>query len=240
MEYSQPRGEFSPARVVSFLSRRWLFLLTLALGLYVWLPFLAPVLMRLGLEEAGRVVYLIYSFLCHQLPERSFFLFGPQNMYSLAEIQAVWANSNHPLVLRQFIGSPEMGWKVAWSDRMVFMFTSLWLALLALRPVFLRLPRLPWWALALFLLPMFVDGMTHFVSDLSGIGLGFRSSNLWLESLTSGVFGPQFYAGDAFGSFNSWMRLVTGLLFGVGFVWFGAPYLAGSLDEPHLDTMEKA
>jgi len=32
-------------------------------------------------------------------------------------------------------------------------------------------------------------------------------------------------ANDALGSFNSWMRLITGILFAIGLVWFPYPYL---------------
>jgi len=127
--------------------------------------------------------------------------------------------------LRQFIGNPEMGWKVAWSDRMVSMFTSLWLFGLLWWPLRRRLRPLPWWGLVLFLLPMALDGSSHFVSDLSGIGQGFRDSNAWLVALTRGALPPDFYAGDAWGSFNSLMRLLTGILFGLGVAWFGLPYL---------------
>lgn len=118
-----------------------------------------------------------------------------------------------------------MGWKVAWSDRMVSMFTSLWLFGLMWWPLRRWLKPLPWWGLVLFLLPMFVDGTSHFISDLLGIGQGFRDSNIWLATLTKGAFSPGFYAGDAWGSFNSLMRLLTGILFGLGIVWFGLPYL---------------
>jgi hypothetical protein len=75
------------------------------------------------------------------------------------------------------------------------------------------------------LLPMAIDGSSHFVSDLAGIAQGFRDSNAWLAALTNHVFAPSFYAGDAVGSFNSWMRILTGVLFGVGVVWFGFPYI---------------
>ncbi|HSQ27043.1 MAG TPA: hypothetical protein VLM80_07950 [Anaerolineales bacterium] len=75
------------------------------------------------------------------------------------------------------------------------------------------------------MLPMSADGTSHFVSVLFGIGQGFRDSNIWLTALTSNAFSPGFYAGDAWGSFNSLMRLLTGVLFGLGIVWFGFPYL---------------
>jgi len=208
-----------------YLSRHWILVFGLILGLYSGLPFLAPVLMHWGWEIPARAIYLIYSFLCHQLPQRSYFLFGPKLTYSLPEIQAAWQNSRDALILRQFIGNPEMGWKVAWSDRMVSMFTSLWLFGLLWWPLRRRLRPLPWWGLVLFLLPMALDGSSHFVSDLSGIGQGFRDSNAWLVALTRGALPPDFYAGDAWGSFNSLMRLLTGILFGLGVAWFGLPYL---------------
>ncbi|MFZ6029225.1 MAG: DUF2085 domain-containing protein [Chloroflexota bacterium] len=208
-----------------WLSHRWLLLLNLAFGLYVGLPFLAPIFMHIGWNGAGKVIYSLYSWLCHQLPQRSFFLFGDKFTYSLAEVQNAWQNTTDLLLLRQFIGTPEMGWKVAWSDRMVSMFVSTWLSGLLWWPIRRRLPALPLWGLGLFLLPMAVDGTTHFFSDLAGIGQGFRDDNAWLAALSAHVFPASFSAGDAWGSFNSWMRLLTGVLFGLGAVWFGYPYL---------------
>ncbi len=92
-----------------------------------------------------------------------------------------------------------MGWKVAWSDRMVSMFTSVWLFGMIWWLVRRGLKRLPWWGFVLFLLPMAVDGSSHFVSDLAGIGMGFRDSNLWLAVLTHHTLNPAFYTGDAWG-----------------------------------------
>ena len=208
---------------------RWIILFGLVFGLYVGLPFLAPVFMRIGWKGAGSVIYFIYSFFCHQLPERSFFLFGSKFTYSLPEIQAAWQDTTDPIILRKFIGNPEMGWKVAWSDRMVSMFVSLWIFSLLWWPLRRRLPKLPVLGLVLFLLPITVDGATHFLSDLAGIGQGFRDTNLWLAALTHNTFRPEFYAGDAWGSFNSLMRLLTGLLFGLGVAWFLFPLLDGAV-----------
>jgi uncharacterized membrane protein len=207
------------------LRRYWIVPLSIALGVYVGLPFLAPVFMHAGWSSAARVIYFIYSWLCHQLPERSYFLFGPKPTYSLTQVQNAWQNTINPVILRQFIGNPEMGWKVAWSDRMVSMFTSLWLFGLLWWPVRRRLKPLPWWGLLLFLLPMVVDGTSHFVSDLAGIGQGFRDGNLWLAVITQHIFQAAFYSGDAWGSFNSLMRLLTGFMFGLGIVWYTYPYL---------------
>jgi uncharacterized membrane protein len=210
---------------VIWLSRHWVWVISLLLGVYALTPFLAPVLMAMGLVIPAKAIYWVYSFLCHQLPERSYFFFGPKISYSLPEVKLAWQNTNDIFILRQFIGNAQMGWKVAWSDRMVSMFTSLW-AFGVLWGIFRKkIKPLPWWGFILLILPMAIDGTTHLVSDLAGIGQGFRDSNAWLAALTNHAFPAIFYAGDAWGSFNAGMRLITGVLFGLGIVWFGFPYL---------------
>jgi uncharacterized membrane protein len=212
-------------RPVYFFCRHWLAVVVIVLGLFAGLPFLAPVLMQLGWKSAANVIYAIYSTQCHQMPQRSFFLFGPKAMYSLAEVQTVWQHTTNPLVLRQFVGNAQMGWKVAWSDRMVSLYGGLALFTVLWSPLRRRVKPLPWWSFILLALPMVLDGGTHFVSDLAGIGQGFRDTNIWLAALTGNVLPATFYAGDAIGSFNSWMRMVTGMLFGLGVVWFVFPHL---------------
>jgi uncharacterized membrane protein len=198
---------------------------SLLMGIFVFTPFLAPVLMKIGWTAPARVIYWFYSFLCHQLPERSYFLFGPKISYSLPEIKSAWHNTTDILVLRKFTGNAQMGWKVAWSDRMVSMYTGIWFFGLLWGLLKKKAKGLPLWGLVLLILPMAIDGSSHFVSDLAGIGLGFRDTNSWLAALTGSRFAPLFYAGDAWGSFNAWMRLITGLLFGLGLVWYGFIYL---------------
>lgn len=210
---------------VLWFSRHWVLLVSILVGFYVLSPFLAPVLMNVGLTLPGKIIYWIYSYLCHQLPERSYFLFGPKISYSIPEIQSAWKNTNDIVVLRQFVGNPQIGWKVAWSDRMVSMYTSLWLFGMLWGVLRKKVRPLPWWGLVLLLLPMAIDGTTHFFSDLAGLGQGFRDTNSWLAILTNNALAPSFYAGDAWGSFNAWMRLITGISFGLGIVWFGFPYI---------------
>ena len=69
------------------------------------------------------------------------------------------------------------------------------------------------------------------VSDLAGIGQGFRDTNLWLQILTNNVFPITFYRGDTLGSFNSWIRLITGIIFGIALVAFAFPYLENAFAE---------
>lgn len=211
-------------RVVLGISRHWLLIFTVISGLYAGLPWLAPMFMKIGWADAGRTIYWLYATQCHQLPQRSYFLFGDKPMYSLAEVQAIWQRSSNPDVLRQFIGNPQMGWKVAWSDRMVSMYTTLFIGGLLYRPLRKRLRPLQIWIYALLTLPLVIDGGTHMISDMAGIGHGFRDGNVWLANLTGNFLPVWFYAGDGLGSFNSWMRVITGVLFGIGSVWLMYPY----------------
>ena len=203
----------------------WFSVFLVVYGLWVWLPWLAPVAMHAGWNALGNAIYLFYSFICHQLPERSFFLFGWKPMYSLVEVQAVWQQTINPLVLRRFIGTQAMGWKLGWSDRMVSFYTSIWIFAALWWPARRQIKPLSLVCLTLLMLPIVVDGGSHAVSDLAGIGHGFRDTNLWLASLTGSAFPASFYVGDALGSFNSIMRLITGVLAGLGIAWLALPYI---------------
>lgn len=208
-----------------WLAHHWFGIFLLIYGLWVFLPFFAPLFMQLGWSGAGKTIYLIYSFFCHQLPERSYFFFGQKTMYSLSEIQAAWQGTNNPFVLRQFIGNDRMGWKIAWSDRMISFYTSVWFFAVLWFPFRKKVKPLSWLGFVLLLLPMALDGGSHAISDLAGIGQGFRDNNLWLAQLTGNLFPATFYAGDALGSFNSLMRLVTGLIAGLAITWLAFPYI---------------
>lgn len=206
-------------------SRKWLVVFLIGYGIFVALPFLAPVMMQLDFQPVGKAIYLLYSFFCHQLPERSLFFFGPKLMYSLNEIQSAWPHTDNFLLLRQFIGNSEMGWKAAWSDRMIAFYGGIWLFSLLRGLLPNRDGKISVWVFLLLTLPMMLDGGTHFLSDLTGLSHGFRYTNDWLATLTENRFGSSFYVGDALGSFNSWMRWITGLLSGFGLVWFAFPYV---------------
>jgi uncharacterized membrane protein len=225
---------------------RWLLAINLLLGIFVGLPWLAPVLMHTGLEGPARLIYGIYSFVCHQLPERSWFLFGQSFTPTLAEIDRASAAGTNFMALRHFVGNPEMGWKLGWSDRMVSFYGG-WF-LFGIIYALVRQSRhewrgLRWQAALLLLLPMFLDGVTHSISDLWGVGQGFRDSNAWLAAITSYRLSAAFYAGDAWGSFNSLARLITGLLAAAGLILWLFPWLnrlfKGSANEAELDSSSR-
>ncbi len=228
-----PEPERSPFQ---WIGRHWLEIFLIVYGAWVFLPFLAPVFMHTGWTGLGKAIYLLYSIFCHQLPERSIFFFGEKSMYSLAEIRSAWQNTTNPMILRQFTGNELMGWKVAWSDRMISFYTSVWLFAVLWFPFRRRMKPVPWWGLVLLLLPMVLDGGTHMISDLAGIGQGFRDTNVWLAALTNHAFPASFYAGDALGSFNSLMRFLTGLLAGLALGWLVFPILfQAQVDNQQMD-----
>ncbi len=216
-------------RGVHWLIAHWLLAANSLLALWNLLPWLAPLFMRQGWEWPARGIYSLYVLFCHQLPQRSWFLFGPQFIYTRDEILLAWTGttelSGPLLTMRAFIGAPEMGWKVAWTDRMISFYGG-WL----LVGLIYALLRDRWrglslrWAIVL-MLPLFFDGFTHMLSDLGGLREGFREHNLWLATLTNHAFAPAFYAGDQWGSFNSIMRLLSGLLGAFGLIGFAFPYI---------------
>jgi uncharacterized membrane protein len=221
-------------RIALFIVKHWLGLFLLIYGIWVWAPFLAPIFMENGLTSAGNSLYFIYSLFCHQLPERSFFFFGPQAMYSLEQIGQVWSTENQ-LILRQFVGNPEMGWKMAWSDRMISTYGGIWIGAVLWAIFGKRVGRLSlvvW--LLVGVLPLALDGFSHFLNDIvaGSSGLGFRDTNEWLAVLTGYALPAEFYYGNMLGSFNSWARWITGLLFGITTVFAIFPIIGAAM----LDT----
>ncbi len=231
-----------PSRsITGWFSNHWFETFLIVYGVWVFMPFLAPVFMHMGWTGAGKAIYFVYSFFCHQLPERSFFLFGQKTTYSLDEIRVAWQDTSNPMILRQFIGNESMGWKIAWSDRMISFYTSVWWFAVIWFPLRRKLKPLSWWSFALFLFPIIMDGGTHAISDLAGIGQGFRDTNVWLAVLTNNILPVSFYAGDALGSFNSLMRFMTGLLAGLAIGWLAFPYVFHSqVYNEQLDAIDYA
>lgn len=225
-------------RAALFVARDWLKLFIVGYGLWVLLPFAAPPLMAAGATAPAQAIYALYSLFCHQLPERSLFLFGPKPMYTLPEIGQYWSTEN-AVVLRQFVGNASIGWKMAWSDRMMSVYGGVWLAGLVYLALGRRAPQvsLVVWLL-LGVIPLGADGVSHMINDLVAgtTGRGFRDTNDWLQALTNGALPASFYAGDQFGSFNSWARWATGLLFSFTTVFALFPLIRLSMDDTAADA----
>jgi len=164
------------------LARHWLLFCNMLVALYLALTLAAPLLMASGHEGAGRLIYLIFRPQCHQLPERSLFLFGEKASYTLEELLA--ADVLPGLSLRErsaFLGTERLGFKVAFCQRDLATWSAILLVGLLFGATGRRWPALPIWGWALMLLPAAVDGATQL--------LGLRESSLWLRTITGGMFG---------------------------------------------------
>lgn len=167
-------------KVIFKLAKHWLVLANLIWGLYVGLPLLAPVLMDAGWITPAKVIYTIYRPACHQRPERSYFYGGPEAIYSVEELEAAGVDTNP---FARAIGNEQVGWKVAFCERDVAIYGSIFLMGLVyavfrkrLRGGRMRLRRF-----ALFLVPMAVDGILQL--------FGVYESTWLMRSLTGAIFG---------------------------------------------------
>jgi len=205
------------------LARYWYAAALLCAFIILGLAFLAPALMAAHQPEAARTVYGWLAPHDHQLPQRSYFLFGrrgPVQSYSLEQLQA-WGAGPHNL--RAFVGNPDIGFKMGMNHRMTAAFAAIFGGGLLWGLARQRPRPGPGWFL-LLTLPLLVDGFSHRFSEMSGAG--FRADNGWAATLTGGAFADSFYRGDAVGSLNWLLRTVTGLAFGLGLVWFLFTYLS--------------
>jgi uncharacterized membrane protein len=196
-------------RVSFWIARRYLLLLNLFMLFYVGLPFLAPTLMKMGATLPARAIYRIYSPLCHQFGFRSFFLYGEQAFYPLAEANIAEVktfeqatgipNLNDPysytrFEARAYTGDETVGYKVALCERDV----AIYLAILSFGIIFgltgRRIKSLHW---ALWLLigiaPIALDGFSQLFSQFNwhwlGVVLPYRESTPFFRVLTGGLFG---------------------------------------------------
>lgn len=123
-------------KIIYFLSKHWLAVFNTLAGIYVGLPILAPILMSAGATGPAQTIYTVYSPMCHQMVQRSFFLFGDQPVYpreiagtdytpieayiqGLPEFEGITAD-NWPsffAAARKYVGNEQMGYKTALCQR---------------------------------------------------------------------------------------------------------------------------
>ncbi len=217
--HTQPRTErarfvVAADRLIFWISRRWLALFNTMTFVYVALPFVAPTLMHVGARSAAFLIYAIYSPLCHQLPQRSWFLFGPKMAYRLPELMALAGDQVTDAFSSSFIGSEALGYKVAFCQRDAAIYGAI-LVFGLLYGVLRRhwdIRPLPWWAYILLgLMPMGLDGGYQFLSYL--LPLIFPSISLQAYETTPA------------------MRVVTGVLFGWATVWLAYPHMQAAMED---------
>jgi len=165
-------------RLLHLISAHWLLLANLMLALYIGLPTLAPILEQTGHLRGANLLYLLFRPLCHQLPERSFFLFGPQAVYSYEQLSALLQGAAVP---QRYTGAPGIGFKIAICQRDVGIYGAMLLAGLLFAGLRHRLKPLPFKLFLALSLPMAVDG--------TGQLLGLWTSTWGSRLLTGGLFG---------------------------------------------------
>ena len=160
------------------LAKHWLALANLFWGLYVGLPILAPVLMDAGLTTPANIIYILYRPLCHQRPTRSYFIGGPQVYYSPEELAAGGVDVGP---FSRDIGNETLGWKVAFCERDVAIYSSIFVAGLVYGLIrrWLGKWRMRFRYFLIFLVPMGIDGTLQL--------FGFYEST-WLMRTLTGVF----------------------------------------------------
>ncbi len=203
-----------------WLSKHYMALINLIVLLFIGIPFLAPVFMKIGWETPATVIYRVYGTTCHQLAYRSIFLFGDQVIYprEAAQISGIDSFSgstslgegNSPEEIwaaRNYVGNKEVGFKVAVCQRDI----AIYFGILLFNFIFIatgkKLNPLHWalWIL-IGLLPVGVDGLSQLLSQPPLSFIPYRESTLFL-------------------------RFLTGFLFGFTTAWFGIPHVARSMDE---------
>jgi uncharacterized membrane protein len=196
-------------RAYMWIARHYLAVLNFVIFLYVGLPFLAPTLMKLNDQGPARLIYTIYSPLCHQFAFRSFFLFGDQPYYPLKEagvsgVQTFDQVSGYPdlanpasvsrLYAREFTGDAALGYKVALCERDVAIYGAIVLFGLVYALTQRKLPPLHWalWFL-IGLGPIGLDGFSQLFSQMNWHVLAqilpYRESTPLLRVLTGALFG---------------------------------------------------
>ena len=159
------------------IQRHWLLAVNVMVAVFVGLPFLAPVLLASGYATPANLIYAAYHSFCHQWAFRSYFLLGPAWEYG----QGVLSGLVGPQAMFGFVGSPELGYKVAFCQRDVAIYVAVLLAGLAYGPLRERLPSLGLKGYALLIVPMALDGFTQL--------FGWRESTVELRTLTGVLFG---------------------------------------------------
>lgn len=221
-------------RAYFWISKHYLALLNLLLFIYVGLPYLAPTLMKLNATAPARLIYTLYSPLCHQFAFRSFFLFGEQPYYPLKEAGVAgvktfedisgYTNLANPysisrLYARQYLGDPVVGYKVAICERDIAIYAAIVIFGLFYGLTKRRLPSLHWalWML-IALVPMGIDGFWQLLSQFNWP---------WLASYLP------YYESTPF------MRVLTGFLFGFATAWFAYPNIEESMRETRQFFIKK-
>ena len=221
-------------RLIHWISKHYLALLNVFMLLYFGLPILAPVLMKVGAPLPASIIYTLYKPLCHQFGFRSFFLFGEQAYYPLAEAripgvktfeQATGiADAHSPtsiarLNARQFTGNETVGYKMALCERDMAIYAGIFLFGVVYALTGRRIKPLHWIAAVIIgLIPIGLDGFSQLFSQMEWS---------WLSSILP------------YRESTPFLRLLTGGLFGIALAWFSYPLIEESMSETRQFFIKK-
>jgi len=210
-----------------WLSNHFMFLFNLAVFIYIALPIMAPVLMKAGAPGPAKVIYTVYSPLCHQLAFRSFFLFGEQPFYprELANVPGVmtYEQATHQTIIdlvdaRRFIGNEIMGYKLALCERDIAIYGAILLFGFIFSLTKRKIKPIKWYLwILLGLLPIGIDGASQLPS------LAFNHLPSWFIVRES----------------TPLLRVITGGLFGLMTAWYVYPTIHETMFETRRSIIKK-
>lgn len=202
-----------------WLTNHYMFLINTILIIFLGLPFLAPVLQKIGANGPAKFIHTIYSPLCHQLAYRSWFLFGEQAAYprelaglegQLSYEEATGLDSHDVLAAKKFTGNNVVGYKVAYCERDVAIYGGILLFGLFFSITGKKIKSIPWYVwIIIGLGPIGLDGVSQLPSLVA-------NQFDWLPIRESTPI----------------LRTFTGLLFGLTTGWYGFPMI----EETMLDS----
>ena len=155
----------------------WLAWANAAAAAFVALPLVAPTLLLLGQPEAANLVYAAYRVVCHQWAFRSYFLFGARPTYGVEELGELVGSAQ----VYTFVGSPELGYKVAFCERDVAIYLAVLVGGLCYGLLRRRAGALAPVGYLALIAPMAFDGFTQL--------FGWRESSAELRTITGLLFG---------------------------------------------------
>jgi uncharacterized membrane protein len=157
-----------------WVQQHWLAAVNGAAAAFAALPVLAPALLAAGWHAPALLIYGLYRTTCHQWPGRSYFLFGSQGAFSLDVPPGL-------AMAHDFLGTAELGFKMAYCERNFAIYTTVLAAGLAYAVLRRHVRPLPWPLFLAALLPLALDGFSQ-------LG-GWRESSWQLRSLTGALAG---------------------------------------------------
>lgn len=154
--------------------------------------FLPAITYKLGFGWLSKQMYNVLGFLCHQMPQRSFFLFGEQFMYSQNELLKVmnWNNMFTVNIQNRYTCSDSLGCKFGVCSRCTGLYTGM--AAGSVTGWMIHKKNIPLWIFGILLVPMAIDGGVQLIASLVTPKDPFYESNNALRFATGFLFGMGF------------------------------------------------